>query len=497
MFRLRRLGHRVSAQKCTRIGCLKKTERASTRLFSSGSDGSEQNANPVVRSPETDLLKVIKDYIYMRGPISIAEYMRIALLHPQFGYYCRSDAFGTHGDFTTAPEISQLFGEMIGVWCLSMWIDLGKPSSINLIELGPGRGTLMADLLRVCQKFPEFRDAVNVSFVERSPLLRKMQCDKLECVDVKEILNEKGEKFNQDYSEENETMVGYYSRRGANVKVSWYEEIDLIPSNQGTPSLFIAQEFFDALPVHQFQLTKEGWCERLVDIETSNDGPHHLRMVLSQTPTIASRAFFKGSKHSKISLKSLVKNAYTNEDTDRSNANEFSGNDENVHEFNSIEFCPAGIGTAQTIAKRIAADNGAALIIDYGNADTVSSSIRGIKDHKFVSAFQEPGLIDLSADVDFEALKLATDIIPNIESSSIIGQGAFLKNMGIDYRMGTLLTNVEGDDDFAENLINGYERLVGNETGMGEIYKAMAIYNKNSQHATGGNDNQITGFYAP
>ena len=158
---------------------------------------------------------------------------------------------------------------------------------------------------------------------------------------------------------------------------------------------------------------------------------------------------------------------------------------------------PCGCGTAQTIAKRIAADNGAALIIDYGNADTVSSSIRGIKDHQFVSALQEPGLIDLSADVDFEALKLATDIIPDIASSSIIGQGAFLKNMGVDYRMGTLLTNAEGDDDFAENLINGYERLVGNETGMGEIYKAMAIYNKKSHHALGGKDNQITGFYTP
>ena len=93
--------------------------------------------------------------------------------------------------------------------------------------------------------------------------------------------------------------------------------------------------------------------------------------------------------------------------------------------------------------------------------------------------------------------KLATDIIPDIASSSIIGQGAFLKNMGVDYRMGTLLTNAEGDDDFAENLINGYERLVGNETGMGEIYKAMAIYNKKSKHALGGKDNQITGFYTP
>ena len=142
-------------------------------------------------------------------------------------------------------------------------------------------------------------------------------------------------------------------------------------------------------------------------------------------------------------MKTLVRNAYTNEDTDRlsgitqPNTSDFSDNDEDIHEFNSIEFCPAGVGTAQTIAKRIAADNGAALIIDYGNADTVSSSIRGIKDHQFVSALQEPGLIDLSADVDFEALKLATDIIPDVASSSIIGQGAFLKNMGVDYRMGT------------------------------------------------------------
>eukprot|EP00943_MAST-04B_sp_MAST-4B-sp1_P005349 g5349.t1 len=126
------------------------------------------NKSGTIRTPETDLLKVIKDYIYMRGPISISEYMRIALLHPQFGYYCRSDAFGTKGDFTTAPEISPLFGEMIGIWCLSMWIDLGRPSKINIVELGPGRGTLMADILRVCKSFPDFQNAIAVNFVERS-----------------------------------------------------------------------------------------------------------------------------------------------------------------------------------------------------------------------------------------------------------------------------------------------------------------------------------------
>jgi NADH dehydrogenase [ubiquinone] 1 alpha subcomplex assembly factor 7 len=476
------------------------------------------NKSGTVRTSETDLLKVIKDYIYMRGPISISEYMRIALLHPQLGYYCRSDAFGTKGDFTTAPEISPLFGEMIGIWCLSMWIDLGRPSKINIVELGPGRGTLMADILRVCKSFPDFQNAIAVNFVERSALLRNTQCEKLGCMNVTEILNDKGEKIergdNPGKPEQNETMIGYYSKND-NVKVSWFEEIELIPTKQGIPSIFIAQEFFDALPVHQFQLTKEGWCERLVDIETSNNGQHHLRMVLSQTPTIASRAFFKGNKNSKINLNTIVKNSYT-EDTGSHNINNSNNtfvtspsilhNTDNIHganvgendeDFNSIEFCPAGIGTAQTIAKRIQEDNGAALIIDYGNADTVSSSIRGIKDHKFVSALQEPGLIDLSADVDFKALKYGVDLIKDMECTNIVGQGSFLKNMGIDYRMGALLSNAKNDDELAEQLISGYERLVDGNDGMGDLYKVMGIYNKNTKHVVGGKENQITGFFEP
>ena len=497
-----------------RINLWTQPRSSSTSLMYSFNHVKYNYSSATIRTPETDLLKVVKDYIYMRGPISISEYMRIALLHPQFGYYCRSDAFGTKGDFTTAPEISQLFGEMIGIWCLSMWMDLGKPSKMNIVELGPGRGTLMADVLRVCNKFPEFQNAINVNFVERSALLRDTQCEKLGCINVKEILNNKGEKVDNGSGanigdDQNETMIGYYSKND-NVKVSWYEEIELIPTNQGIPSIFIAQEFFDALPVHQFQLTKEGWCERLVDIETSNDGKHHLRMVLSQTPTIASRAFFKGNKDSKIDLKTIVKNSYmdsddivnhtgtlTNTTSSVTTNNDGDRKEEEYEHFNSIEFCPAGIGTAQTIAKRIEADSGAALIIDYGNADTVSSSIRGIKDHQFVSALQEPGLIDLSADVDFKALKLGIDLIQNIECTNVIGQGTFLKNMGIDYRMAALLTNAQNDDELAEKLISGYERLVDGVDGMGELYKVMGIYNVKNKHVTGGNDHQITGFFEP
>ena len=122
-------------------------------------------------------------------------------------------------------------------------------------------------------------------------------------------------------------------------------------------------------------------------------------------------------------LTNTTSSVTTNNDGDRK--------EEEYEHFNSIEFCPAGIGTAQTIAKRIEADSGAALIIDYGNADTVSSSIRGIKDHQFVSALQEPGLIDLSADVDFKALKLGIDLIQNIECTNVIPPSGF----NMDYTM--------------------------------------------------------------
>jgi NADH dehydrogenase [ubiquinone] 1 alpha subcomplex assembly factor 7 len=167
--------------------------------------------------------------IEAQGPISIAQFMTIALHDPQNGYYATRDPFGRQGDFITAPEISQMFGELLGLWIAQCWHDQRKPEA-RLIELGPGRGTLMRDALRVIQQLmPEFLTKVEVVLVEASPTLTAIQKDTL-------------------------------AKSGANIR--WTEQFDDALSDK--PLFLLANEFFDALPIRQFVKTERGWCERMV-----------------------------------------------------------------------------------------------------------------------------------------------------------------------------------------------------------------------------------------
>ena len=159
--------------------------------------------------------------------------MAIALGHPEHGYYRKSDPLGAAGDFITAPEISQVFGEIIGLWAAVTWQQAGSPSSVRLVELGPGRGTLMADALRAANGIPGFSQALTVHLVETSPVLRDRQ---------RQALSE--------------------------TQVEWYESLSDIPAG---PAIIIANEFFDALPTDQYVRTQEGWCERRIDIIQPGD----------------------------------------------------------------------------------------------------------------------------------------------------------------------------------------------------------------------------------
>ena len=164
------------------------------------------------------------------GPISIAQYMTMALHDPQYGYYVTRDPFGQAGDFITAPEVSQMFGEILGLWTAQSWHNAGKPSPVRLVELGPGRGTLMRDVLDVTRLMPEFRDAVQVEMVESNPTLQEMQEDTLdEC----------------------------------GVEVNWRGRFE----DGDRPLYLLANEFFDALPIRQFVKTERGWCERMVTLD--------------------------------------------------------------------------------------------------------------------------------------------------------------------------------------------------------------------------------------
>ena len=178
------------------------------------------------------LTAIIRERIAASGPISIADYMALALGHPEHGYYIKRDPFGTRGDFITAPEISQIFGEMIGVWCAQMWMQMGA-GPISLVELGPGRGTLMADLLRATKAVAGFHDAVTIHMVETSPTLANAQ---------------------------------YMRLRDMHPRIEWLDRVEELPQNK---MLLVANEFFDALPIKQFVMTAEGIRERKVTWNTT------------------------------------------------------------------------------------------------------------------------------------------------------------------------------------------------------------------------------------
>jgi NADH dehydrogenase [ubiquinone] 1 alpha subcomplex assembly factor 7 len=172
------------------------------------------------------LKETLRELIALEGPITVERYMNLCLRH----YYPTRDPLGAAGDFTTAPEISQMFGELIGLWMLEIWNGMGRPAC-SLVELGPGRGTLMADLLRATRLLPDFKESVTVHLVETSPILRQRQQAAL---------------------------------ASSGFQIEWHDGLEDVPAG---PMLLVANEFFDALPVRQFLATERGWCERLVGLD--------------------------------------------------------------------------------------------------------------------------------------------------------------------------------------------------------------------------------------
>src|ERR1700754_865682 len=180
---------------------------------------------------ETSSLETeIRRRIAATGAIGVGTYMELCLTHPERGYYTTRDPLGATGDFTTAPEISQMFGELIGLWAAAVWRAMDSPTALHLVELGPGRGTMMLDALRAARVVPEFRDALAVHLIEISPALERQQRRALEVSDV---------------------------------PVSWRRALDEGPDG---PLIVFANEFFDALPVGQAVMCADGWHERVIRI---------------------------------------------------------------------------------------------------------------------------------------------------------------------------------------------------------------------------------------
>jgi NADH dehydrogenase [ubiquinone] 1 alpha subcomplex assembly factor 7 len=459
------------------------------------------------KGPRTELTKHLHAIIETRGPMSMSTFMNYALTHPVHGYYMKSDVFGKAGDFTTSPEISQMFGELLGVWCAAMWENLGRPSKIHLVELGPGRGTLSNDMLNAVKHMHNFFKSIHLHLVEVSPHLRRIQAQKFGLVYPSNISSEQisaipvpaglehhdlastagqatafslhdqkpnTDPGNSDTTEKNAASKTTFSAGSSashssllpdvtlktlpGTSISWHARFEDVPEfPAGEPVLVIAQEFFDALPIYQLEMTSQGWRERLVDIDDRPETTDWFRTTLAPSPTPAC-ALIDESDLPSTGVAAVGM---------------------------GVEKCAEGTRIAQSIADRLLANGGAALFIDYGHEIMSGWSIRGIQNHQFVSIYKDVGDVDLSANVDFTALSrtmisdaVATrphlDRLDNLNVYGPINQGEFLAALGIYSRLAKLLRSTTTEDDAAA-LIASFKRLTDKDQ-MGATYKVMGVF---------------------
>ena len=334
----------------------------------------------------------LKARIAATGPMTLAEYMAECLLDPAEGYYATRDPLGRAGDFTTAPEISQMFGELVGLALAQSWIDQGAPSPFALAELGPGRGTLMADIWRAAAVVPGFRDAARVHLVEASPKLREVQ-----------------------------------ARWLRDLPVTWHGSAETFPE---APLWLIANEFFDALPIRQFQRDGEAWRERVVGLR---DGALALGL------------------------------------TDPAPRPDLGGRLADTPEGGIVEIRPAAAPVMAAIEERIASRGGAALIIDYGDWRSRGDTFQALKEHAFADPFAEPGAADLTAHVDFEALARAA---PRLQASRLTPQGVWLERLGIGQRAARLAESLQGAERMSHLAAT---RRLTDAAEMGNLFKVLAL----------------------
>lgn len=388
------------------------------------------------KEASTPLGSFISRQILFSGPIPVSQFMSLCLTHPQHGYYTtRSAVLGSQGDFVTAPEVSQVFGEMIAVWIANVASQMETPDGFSLTELGPGRGTLMNDILRSLRSLEALPAEVNL--VEASTILRNAQKEQLAPIASKE-----------------------------NIDLSWYPSLKQTPDRtsdfgaSALPSIYVAQEFFDALPIHVFQRMSSGrWREQLVDVsrvdspdETSS--PLHFRFVLAPGDTPAAAVYrdrFLPSDGPEI-----------------------------------VELCAEGISVAEELSGRVSESGGAALVVDYGNdvdAGTAkpAASLRAISKHKMASVLSQPGLSDVTADVNFSHLRAAVTH-ENADFRGTVPQQDFMLGLGAAARFRALGLAIVEEASLSDKLVDerldklqtDHDRLVGADA-MGTIYRAGSI----------------------
>lgn len=349
---------------------------------------------------EQPLLNEIKALIKSSGPMPVWRYMELCLMHPRYGYYVSRDPLGREGDFTTAPEVSQMFGELLGLWTASVWKQMGSPQFLRLIELGPGRGTMMADALRALRVLPPLYQALHIHMVEVNPVLRERQAATLSSVR----------------------------------NITWHDSIDDVPEG---PSVILANEYFDVLPIHQMVRHENGWHERVIEIDPNG----RLQFGAAAEPT----------PRFDVLLPPLVRAAPVGA---------------------VFEWRPDG--EIMKLATRVRDQDGAALIIDYGHLRSdAGDTFQAIARHTFTAPLKAPGQADVTAHVDFQALaRAAEDVGARVHGP--VTQGDFLKRVGIDTRAAALIQ--KATPEVATDISVALKRLTDTgRSGMGSMFKVLGI----------------------
>jgi len=325
------------------------------------------------------------------GPISVAQYMTACLHDPDYGYYATRPRIGGDGDFITAPMISQMFGELVGVWAASAWMLMGEPEQVRLVEMGPGDGTLMADILRAGRAMPGFVDACDIWMVETSAPLKALQHKRLGDV------------------------------------AQWAGSLSEVPD--GVPLILIANELLDCLPARQFVRTAAGWAEQVVGLDA--DG--YLAFGLASTPI--------GNLLPVASVGAVFEQSASQ----------------------------AALGSE--LGRRVVADGGAALLIDYGRAQPgFGDTLQALQSHEKVDPLDAPGEADLTIHADFPSVMDAAR--REGAATAILTQTDFLARLGIGQRAEALVSAWPGR---TARIGRELHRLIGADE-MGELFKACVIH---------------------
>ncbi|MBV8060717.1 MAG: SAM-dependent methyltransferase [Alphaproteobacteria bacterium] len=337
----------------------------------------------------TPLAGLIAAEIAAHGPMPVDRYMELALQHPDYGYYRQAAPIGRAGDFITAPEISQMFGEMLGLWCALAWQGMGSPKQFVLLELGPGHGTLMRDALRATRHVTGFHDALRLCMLENHSGLQEKQREAVIPVPVQHV-----------------------------------SDLSALPPS---PLIFIANEFFDALPVRQYVRRGDAWSETRIDHKGDAFAFSHKTV---EPPIVTAQA----------------KAVY--------------------------ETCPAAHDIMGQLVRHMRLHGGAGVVADYGyETPPEQSTLQAVQAHQKVDFLSSPGQVDLTALVDFAALS-ETAKSAGAAVISLGGQGDFLRGMGIERRAAQLKQKATPQQ--ALDIDHALHRLT-DDAEMGTLFRVMTL----------------------